>query len=64
MVGEGDAYTVPVSRTNRGVHRMKPDREVLLYGPKTWSPPLTRYVSSYLIFIFLHFNFAFQLHAY
>jgi len=31
---------------------MKPDGEVPLYGPKTWSPPLTRYVSSYLIFIF------------
>jgi len=31
---------------------MKPDGDVLLYGPKTWSPPLTRYVSSYLVFIF------------
>jgi hypothetical protein len=43
---------------------MKPDGEVLLYGPKTWCPPLTRFVSSYLIFIFLHLNFTFQLHAY
>ena len=64
MAREGDACMVPVSGTDRGIHKMNPDREVLLYGPKTWSPPLTRYVSSYLIFIFLHFNFAFQLHAY
>ena len=64
MAGEGDAYTVPVAGTNRGVHRMKPNGEVLLYGPKTWCPPLTRFVSSYLIFIFLHLNFTFQLHAY